>query len=101
MTIAKELEEECVACSGTGLYVGFTEAKGEAVVCLRCQGSGSVIHKHVPFAGRKKRRGITIIRVSAGTFVATGVGGTGKSMTYKDFESAYPNTSVRRRGRDG
>ena len=35
-----ELEIECSACSGTGLYSGMAESKGLAVVCNRCDGTG-------------------------------------------------------------
>jgi hypothetical protein len=30
-----EVEAECRACGGTGLYVGFAEKDGCAVVCYR------------------------------------------------------------------
>ena len=32
----------CKACGGTGLYKGFAEKEGCAVVCNQCNGSGFV-----------------------------------------------------------
>ena len=75
----------CGACDGTGVYSGMCERKGEAVVCLHCDGTGNDIICYVPFTGRKRRRGIKTVRRSRGTFIATGVGGTGKEVTYKEF----------------
>lgn len=31
---------KCHDCGGTGLYEGFMEGKGEAVVCISCGGRG-------------------------------------------------------------
>lgn len=73
---------ECESCNATGVYQGFCEAKGEAVECLRCKGSGEVVVSFVPFTGRKRKRGITTVRKSLGTFIATGVGGVGKVEAY-------------------
>lgn len=81
--------QECESCNGTGLYQGFAEAKGEAVICLVCRGSGKYKRGYTPFTARKKKRGVKVIRESRGTFVATGVGPIGPSMTYKEFEEKY------------
>lgn len=35
-----KVKEECTDCHGTGLYSGFCEAKGEAVICTGCDGQG-------------------------------------------------------------
>lgn len=50
-----EIEEECKACKGTGVYIGMAERDGAAVVCFKCEGTGC--HKHSisykKFEGRK------------------------------------------------
>lgn len=85
-----KVKEECSECHGTGLYSGMCEAKGEAVICCGCDGQGWRWHHFAKFEGRKLKRGIKTIRRSQGTFIATGVGGTGKSMTYAEFEKRFP-----------
>ena len=35
-----EFDCECDSCKGTGLYQGFAESKGVAVVCRSCRGKG-------------------------------------------------------------
>lgn len=53
---------DCKECKGTGLYVGFAEHKGSAVVCYHCKGAGAVEFKAPPeFSGRKRRAGITSV----------------------------------------
>lgn len=80
-----KLEYECDDCRGTGLYSGFCEAKGTAVVCLGCDGSGKAVFKYSPFMGRKKRTDIKTVSRSRGSFIGTGVGAVGKSVTYDEF----------------
>lgn len=84
------IKQECDDCRGTGLYQGFCEAKGEAVICHRCNGQGWVSHSFNTFTFRKRLKGVKTIRESRGTFIATGVGGTGDPMTYIEFEKKYP-----------
>jgi len=81
---------QCSSCNGTGLYSGFAEPKGEAVICLGCGGQGWEHFNYSEYTGRKKKAGIKTISKSAGTFLATGVGPVGKSMTYDEFERAVP-----------
>lgn len=81
---------QCDACRGTGLYVGFAEPKGMAVICLGCDGQGWREFAYTAFAGRKRRAGIKAIGRSAGSFLATGVGAVGKAMSYAEFERARP-----------
>lgn len=77
---------ECCACDGTGLYVGFAEPKGTAVVCLQCDGSGCEEITLTPFVKRKGRRGIQTVSQSRGSFIRTGVSPTGGSITYQEFQ---------------
>lgn len=86
----KTITHECESCSGTGLYSGFAEPKGTAVICLSCGGQGWVQTRYREFTGRKKKAGIKSIRASAGGLLATGVGGVGAAMTYAEFEKQIP-----------
>lgn len=80
------VKAECSACGGTGLYSGFAEPEGTAVVCLKCNGSGCMEVHYTPFIRRKGRRGINTINRSRGSFIATGGGPTGGSITYQEFQ---------------
>ena len=79
------VEIECGSCGGTGLYCGFAEPKDVAVVCAVCGGTGCAKLSYKLFTGRKGRRGVKQVRKSAGTFIATGVGPVGDSVTYQEF----------------
>lgn len=84
------IKQECDDCGGTGLYSGFCEAKGEAVICVCCGGKGWRNHFYKPFVTRRKKKGIKFIRQSRGRFLMTGVGGHGKTLTYAEFEKLIP-----------
>lgn len=77
---------ECDACGATGLYSGFCEAKGEAVVCIQCKGTGRMKLTYKPFTKRYGKRGIATVRRSRGGFIATGVGAVGPEISYADFQ---------------
>ena len=87
------IKHECESCGGTGLYQGFCEGKGNAVICLNCGGKGWAKYTYKEFTGRKRRKGIKEIRFSRGAFIATGVGGKGDSMTYAEFEKRIPDAN--------
>lgn len=80
-----KINAECRACGATGLYSGMCEAEDEAVICVNCEGTGCQQIEYVPFTARKGRRGIKSVRRSRGSFIGTGVGGTGKRISYKEF----------------
>ena len=53
----KTFQIECQYCYGTGLYSGFAEGPGGAVICKGCQGSGcEVFVVQNPFIKRKRKR---------------------------------------------
>lgn len=81
----KEIKTACVACDSTGVYSGFCESKGTAVVCLSCGGTGCKTISYKPFEKRLRRRGIKTVSLSRGGFIATGVGAVGESISYSDF----------------
>jgi hypothetical protein len=80
----------CDACRSTGLYQGFCEPKGTAVICCDCGGTGCKEISYTPFERRRRKKGIREIRTSRSPFIATGVGGVGEPMTYKEFERKIP-----------
>lgn len=86
----KSITIECPDCRGTGLYKGFMEREGEAVICDRCSGSGKQEFHYTGFTGRKKKSGVNKIRGGSGTILDT----PGKSswMTYEQFEKLIPST---------
>ncbi len=81
------VETECSGCGGSGLYCGFAEPKGTAVVCVTCGGSGCQTITYTPFVKRHGKRGVTTVLLSRGTFVGTGVGPAGNSVTYAEFQA--------------
>jgi hypothetical protein len=83
--MASEVLAECHSCSGTGLYSGMCEPRGTAVVCLTCSGTGCEKIRYVPFTSRKGKRGIKTVSNSRGSFIATGVGAVGNSISYEEF----------------
>lgn len=80
------IKTECQACNGTGLYCGFAEPKGTAVVCVQCGGTGCDEIRFTPFTCRKGRKGIQKVMQSRGSFIGTGIGPTGGSITYQEFQ---------------
>lgn len=86
----EKIKIACPSCGATGLYKGFAEVPGEAVVCLGCSGKGWKWFEYQPFEGRKKKNGIQVIRFSCGSLIVTGVGGQGKAMDYDQFEKQIP-----------
>lgn len=82
----KKQQTECSACDGTGLYCGFAEPPGVAVVCIYCGGSGATpCGGSAPFTGRKRRDDVRTVKLSRGSFLATGIGPYGRGITYEEF----------------
>jgi DnaJ-class molecular chaperone len=81
----KELHIECGACHGTGLYSGFMERAGEAVVCVQCGGTGRQTIRYNEYTGRKKKRGIKQIRAGSGLIVDQP--SRNSWFTYEEFEA--------------
>ena len=81
---------ECGSCGGTGLYRGMCESEGTAVICINCGGTGAEKHTYKEYTGRKHKTGVNKISYSRGSFIGTGVGAVGDSMTYYEFEKKIP-----------
>ena len=79
------IKTECSSCNGTGLYRGFAEPPGVAVICLHCDGEGCKEINYTPFSGRKSRNDVKTVQRSSGSFIGTGVGPSGKSISYQEF----------------
>jgi hypothetical protein len=81
---------QCPSCRGTGLYQGFAEGPGVAVVCHRCKGTGegSIRVEWTPFRGRLRREGVErVVRVNVdGAMDDPRCGG----MAYQDWLDGKP-----------
>jgi hypothetical protein len=84
MSALHKVHIECPECRGTGLYVGFMEAKGDAVICVRCGGTGRQEIYIKPYTGRKERRGIKRVRAGSGLILDTP--GDSDWITYAEFK---------------
>lgn len=79
-----EFFEKCKSCGGTGLYVGFGEANGAAVVCECCEGTGKFhfIHEYEEFETRVERKEIKrVFETNPGI----GIGSNDKDIFLEDF----------------
>ncbi len=87
---------ECTSCRATGLYCGFAERPGTAVICLTCKGGGAIDpYKVAPerwkeFKGRKRRDGIHTVSESNGAWVMSCGARQGTSMSYEEFLRKVP-----------
>lgn len=90
----KSVIAQCDSCGGTGLYQGMCEKEGEPVVCLSCKGTGGVTVSYTPYTGRKRKRGITCVRFSRGTFILSCGGVKGTEMSYDEFQKKVPELKV-------
>jgi len=91
-----ELDIECKACNGTGIYVGVCERDGSGVVCHRCNGTGCHHYEfeYVPFVTRHRRRGIKrVFSNNSGIVIGEGNGHKLEDfggMPYKDWLMGKP-----------
>jgi hypothetical protein len=87
-----KVEVACEACRATGLYKGFTEPKGVAVICLRCGGSGGRVLHLVPFKGRQVRSDVATVMYSGGSFIGASIGPDPDrpQMSYEEFLNTVP-----------
>jgi hypothetical protein len=78
------VKAECESCGGTGVYCGFMESPGTAVVCLTCSGTGCERIRYRPFVRRRRRKNVKTVYVSVGKLIVCG-GPRGTPVPYKDF----------------
>lgn len=82
---------DCAACDGTGLYRGLWEKPNEAVVCVKCSGSGMMKLVYREFTGRKIRPGVERIRKGSGLIIDDAP--KHEWFSYEEFEKRYPTIS--------
>ncbi len=75
---------ECRSCGATGLYKGFAEPKGTAVICSTCGGKGYVLQTGTLFSFVKKKEGIQRVLMDGGAWFARGHGD--KTISIEEFE---------------
>lgn len=83
------VKAECSSCSATGIYSGMCEAKGTAVICITCNGTGCETIRYTPFVKRRGRRGIKTVSFSVAGRAALawrGDGAVGRSISYSEFK---------------
>jgi len=76
---------ECSDCKGTGLYSGFAEGLGSAVICAGCHGVGAVKVLLKEFTERKKKSGINKIRHPENC---------DSWISYGEFEKMFPKQGI-------
>ena len=80
-----EYNENCKACSGTGLFSGPGEGKGFAVVCEACKGSGCIqkVLEYENFTGRILRDDVKqVLECNPGITIEID---KKKNINYKNF----------------
>jgi hypothetical protein len=83
-----EQEAACNTCGATGLYIGFAERDGAAVVCRRCKGTGKITLRveWEEFTGRKDTHDVSrVFQTNPGVGIGTGTNEDGDSFDLKDF----------------
>ena len=60
------VEAECPECQATGIWGTIEGQEHIARICDRCKGKGVIIISYIPFAGRKKRKKITHVKIGRG-----------------------------------
>lgn len=88
-----ELKEKCMACNGTGIYVGMAERDGAGVVCYKCKGTGCFEYSHTyeDFEKREERKDVLrVYQVNPGICIGCGNGHTLEEfggMSYEEWKN--------------
>lgn len=48
-----KIKVKCSSCNGTGIYVGYAEKDGAAIVCHPCEGKGWIYYEYEEFKSRE------------------------------------------------
>jgi DnaJ-class molecular chaperone len=85
---------ECGSCGGTGLYKGFAEPEGYAVICRNCGGKGYTEATHVSseakiFERRKRKNGIRYVMTDGGAWFVRGAASQTPHITIDEFNERY------------
>lgn len=87
----QKIKTKCEACNSTGLYVGFAEPVGTAVICRTCNGNGFCEIEIKLFLERKRRQGISRVFVDGGIWFARSDNLEKQTITTDEF---YAKTRV-------
>ena len=85
------IQVQCSSCGGTGLYSGFAEPEGTAVICHGCSGTGATTLTYKEYTGRKRTRKIQRVMGDGGMWFART--GKEKTISYQEFLDAVPEAS--------
>jgi hypothetical protein len=67
----KEIQIQCPDCRGKGVYQGFAEKQGAAVICHSCNGRGWTMFRYDEFNGIVQTKGIKTVFARNHGFVLT------------------------------
>ena len=87
--MSDKFKVECGYCGATGLYKGFAEPIGFAVICYHCGGKGyseavAVSSEAKLFTHRKRKEGVQRVLADSGMWMLRT--GTEKTISIADFE---------------
>lgn len=77
-----EITIECKSCKATGIYQGFAEREGCAVVCAMCEGTGAQTLSGTAFTGKKVKAGTNKVFHSSGVVIEEWMQG---GMPYQEW----------------
>jgi hypothetical protein len=86
-----KMKFECSACGGTGLYKGFAEPPGTAVICDKCKGKGWIectYSSAPPFTHRKVKNGVTRVFADSGLWMFRN--GNSPTVSINEFYDKVP-----------
>lgn len=94
MKLHFEEDVECTACGGTGLYQGFAEKDGAAVVCYICKGTGKqhVSYTFTKFEKRQTRPNVKRVYKTSGGYAISSkdvVTSSGKKIEFSKGGVSY------------
>ncbi|MHA2062892.1 MAG: hypothetical protein ACXABY_00745 [Candidatus Thorarchaeota archaeon] len=88
---------ECGPCNATGLYCGFAEPEGTAVICRLCNGGGGVRMQYIAegvrykeFRGRRGRRNVKRVFTDDGLWMIRK--GDTPTVSISEFREKVPET---------
>lgn len=93
MALLFEASIECRACKGTGLYVGFAEKDGHAVICSTCKSTGNetVRVEGTLFTERNIRIGIKKVHMTnPGIGIGDAPGHDFGGISYREWREGKP-----------
>jgi hypothetical protein len=81
----EEVEAECYACNGSGIFPDHYKERVIGVICRECGGSGKRIIRYIPFVGRNVRDDVTEVRWAKRNFNNFDEWEAGGEISYEEF----------------